>query len=248
MDNNVDCNVESAEELDWSKTTEFFGVSSLDEMELYCICADSNEIPLVLNNNIILLYTDQSKAEHAAEKIAKNYVENTIQATKIKDLSFFFAAMSYVSNMMKFCVDGQGAVTRFSGICSKETADKLVSKEEVDYLLEEMQFNRPARSPQVLFLHKNVVKEKKGIDFYLGLISLICSIASICLFILIGYYDGIVIASYLLSLLVGIVTGTISIKKSADKLLPKRTSAQIGAFICGAQIILLLAVLFSDTE
>jgi len=243
----TDCIIEGLEEFDSSTLTSFFNVKSLDELNLYCICVNKNERPLVLDKNTILFYTDKNMAEQAAANIAKNYAENKIQATKLKDVYTFFAIVSASSNLFRFVVNGQGKVTKFIEVCSQVAADKFVSKGMVSQFQSEVQMEQPKRNPHLIAIHQKEQKEtlkaqkkKNGSDYYLGLISMLCAFATFFLLMSVSSSDGWTIGLYFLTLICGFVTGCISMKESADKNHTKRLNAKVGTIISGFQIAVLI--------
>lgn len=235
------------EEFDVSTLTSFFNVKSLDELDLYCICVNANERPLVLDKNTILFYTDKEKAERAAANIARNYDENTIQAIKLKDVYTFFATVSAASSLFRFSVNGQGKVTKFIEICSQVAADKIVSKGMASQFQSAVQMEQPKRNPQLIAIHQKeqkemlkALKKEKGSDYYLGLVSMLCGFATFFLLTWMSSSEGWAIGLYLLTLICGFTTGCISMKKSSDNNHTKRVNAKVGTIICGFQIAILI--------
>ena len=243
----ADCIIEGLEEFDVSTLTSFFNVKSLDELNLYCICVNENERPLILDKNTILFYTDKEMAERAAANIARNYDENKIQATKLKDVYTFFATVSAASSLFRFNVNGQGKVTKFIELCSQVAADKIVSKGMASQFQSAVQMEQPKRNPQLIAIHQKeqkemlkALKKEKGSDYYLGLVSMLCGFATFFLFTWMSSSEGWSIGLYLLTLICGFTTGCISMKKSSDDNRTKRVFAKVGTIICGFQIAILI--------
>ena len=119
---------------------DLFHKNSSGDFEIYCICVNDKEIPLICQQ-LVLIYTEYDHACRVAKSFSDLYEENAIQVAKINDVNAFFTKM-WASILKCFIVNGDGSPHYFADYCSKPINNKMV--EEMN-IYEEIKIAQPSR-------------------------------------------------------------------------------------------------------
>ncbi len=144
---NNNCLVSGFENLiDAKKTNKKNSADQLSDTQsyMYLITYMEDYIPLLIQNNIVLLYSDVEKAEAAVQRFRKIYDTNLIKYHIIEDKPSFFAKMA-ACGLEKFLLNGDGKLWAFANF----TGEKRIKQVgDVTKLLEEIKYYQPNKSSQ----------------------------------------------------------------------------------------------------
>ena len=221
--------------------------------QLFLITVENNSTPLLLRDDIILIYSEKEKADAAAYKFRQLHKTDTISASLIDNNTVFFAKM-VACRFYKFLFDGDGKILKFTDFCNvKYTAKTEDSATEIKNAqpgkkTEDVQ-NQDQAKPSIIEAFKRLPKIHRNrlISAYtLGLLSVASSMV-------LKHFAKIDdapkwVAICPLIILLSLIGGLTDASKAADKVKEKNPlmakAAKISMLLPLAAIIIFILMLF----
>lgn len=111
----------------------------LDKKQLFLVAISG--MPLLMAEEIVLLYSDRKKADIAINRFRQTFNENKIKVLSVENNQVLFAKMT-ACGLRKFLLDGEGKILDFTRFCSVDSVKKVKNPEK---MYEEMKNAQPSR-------------------------------------------------------------------------------------------------------
>ncbi len=219
------CLVEGAEIIN-EMIEELNIANTLEKKQLFLISVEKDTIPLLMSDEIVLIYTEKQKADSCVNKFKENFNSNTIKVAVIQNKPAFIAKM-VACGINKFILDGTGKVHKFLDFCDIKLVKNISNPSQIYDEIEDAQPSRRVVSTKPRMTASNIseaLKRLPKIHRNRLITAYICGVLSITSSTVIGLFQhrsSPWLGLFPLILIVSIIKGLDSATKVSDKVKEK---------------------------